>query len=386
LKHFEAIVVGAGAHGSSATYNLAKRGVRTLNLEKFELNHKNGSSHGDSRQITKAYFTNTKMEPHVTRSFKLWHELEKESNEELVKRIGAIYIGASGGKPTKTTESMDIGILKKIPSYKVFSSRELNETFPVFNPNDDEEGVLEPDGGIIFPEKTVAARLRLAREYGAEVHFNDPLLSWHVDGGGKIVVRTATESYSTDKIAFCSGGWTARLLSDLKLPLQCERQYFFRFQPIKNKEMFSSERLPTYIWPRTVLRYGFPDLGAGVKVAIHHEGRQVAASPDEITREVTPDDEKPLREFVRDCLPWADGPGLARVVCVYTNTPDRQFLLDFHPKYKNVLIVSPCSGEGFQHSPFFGEAVADLFTKGRTSLDISIFNLERLKPFMSAAA
>jgi glycine/D-amino acid oxidase-like deaminating enzyme len=122
--------------------------------------------------------------------------------------------------------------------------------------------------------------------------------------------------------------------------------------------------------------YGFPRLpGQGVKVARHHGGRTV--DPATVDRTATDDDERPVREFMTRYMPAANGPRLDSRVCMYTNTPDFNFVLDLHPVEPNVVVASPCSGHGFKFSTVIGSIVADLATTGTTEFEIGFLSIAR---------
>jgi glycine/D-amino acid oxidase-like deaminating enzyme len=135
--------------------------------------------------------------------------------------------------------------------------------------------------------------------------------------------------------------------------------------------------MPIFLWQESDGRYyyGIPDDGEGVKTAIHHSGE--FTTPDLVRRHVTPEDEFPVREFLRRHMPWADGPLVSSTTCLYTDSPDEHFIIDFHPRHGNIIMASACSGHGFKFASVVGEIVSDLAVKGRTEQDISLFRLSR---------
>lgn len=362
--------------GSSLSYHLARRGVKTLVLERFKLNHENGSSHGKSRIIRTAYAEHPGYVPLVRRSFGLWRELERLSGEELLVMTGGLMIGRPNSRLVQ-------GVLRSVREHRLpheqLGAEEVHERFPIFKLAEGEVGVYEKNAGKLFPEKSIETNNRLAREEGAEFHFEEPLVAWD-SVGERVEARTAKESYMASQIAFTSGPWLSSLVPDLRVPLQTERQVMFWFHPKKDNDLFLAKRMPIFIWELPDGRefYGLPDSGEGVKVARSHGG--ILSPPDRINRRVSTMDESPVREFIRSRLPSADGRIIASTTCIYTNSPDHHFVIDFHPSHKNVLIVSPCSGHGFKFSPVIGEVVADLLTRGRTDFDLSLFNLSRFSP------
>ena len=167
------------------------------------------------------------------------------------------------------------------------------------------------------------------------------------------------------------------LLSAQKLPLTVERQVLYRFKPGSHPEMFRPDQLPIFIrqYARNRFFYGFPDLGDGVKVAFHHEGKQV--DPDAISQEVGAAEIAEMRRVLSDYLPGANGELLSTAVCKYTNTPDEHFVLDYNPKYPQVIVASPCSGHGFKFSPVIGEMIAEMVQGHQPRFNLDLFKITR---------
>ena len=173
------------------------------------------------------------------------------------------------------------------------------------------------------------------------------------------------------------GSWAPSLTGELKLPLAVERQVLYWFEPRSQAADFQPSNCPIHIWEHAPRRYfyGFPELGDGVKVAVHHEGE--TAQPDTVRREVSEQEIEGMRVLLRRYIPAAEGRLRATAVCLYTNTPDENFILDRHPLHPQVLVVSPCSGHGFKFSSVIGELAATLLRGQQPSFDLSLFNLSR---------
>jgi sarcosine oxidase len=135
--------------------------------------------------------------------------------------------------------------------------------------------------------------------------------------------------------------------------------------------------MPVFIWEWEPGRmfYGFPDLGDGVKLAIHHEGEDT--TPAEVRRTVYPGEADRLLELTATRMPLLTGPLRQSAVCLYSNTPDGDFILDRHPDDARVLLASPCSGHGFKFAPAIGEALADLLEDQVPRFDLTPFRLAR---------
>jgi len=260
--------------------------------------------------------------------------------------------------------------------HRVLTSAELRRQFPVFSPLENMVGVWEPRAGILFPELAVQTHLELAAKSGASLRYDEPVLRWQPQGDGVRVI-TAAGAYLARRLMLSTGAWMSSLTAELRLPLAVERQVLFWFEPRSRAEQFRPKKCPIHIWEYAPHRffYGFPDLGDGVKVALHHEGENTL--PDAVRRDVDERETAAMRKVLRRFLPAADGPLKSAVVCIYTNTPDEHFILDHHPAHRQVLIASPCSGHGFKFSSVIGEIAAKLLKDEAPPFDLSLFALKR---------
>ena len=374
-RRYDVIVAGLGGIGSSSLYHLARRGVRVLGLEKFEPHHNRGSSHGDSRIIRETYFEHPLYVPLVQRAHELWRELEAASGRTLMTINGGLMIGpADGSVVTGTLRSVrEHGL-----AHEVLSPSQLTGRYPPFEIAGDEVAVFDPRAGYLDPEGCTQAHLELARAAGAELRFTEPVTSWSATDRS---VRVETESgwYEAEKLLLAVGSWTTSLLIGMRIPLEVERQTVFWFEPPARRTEYEPRRFPIYAYEFKpgVICYGFPDLAKGVKASVMHDG-QITSSPEAVNRVVTESDAAPLRAALARVLP-----ALARATirdsttCIFTNTPDHDFVIDFHPAHPNVLISSPCSGHGFKFASAIGEVQADLLTRGESRFDLAPFRIGR---------
>jgi sarcosine oxidase len=374
-KHFDAIVLGLGAMGSAAVYQLAKAGKRVLGIDRYRPPHTLGSSHGQSRIIREAYFEHPLYVPLVQRAYELWDELEQRTGRTLFRQTGGLMIGHpegvvfSGAKRSAEQHRL---------RHEVLSSAQVRARFPAFQPAAEMGAIWEPRAGLLFPEICIDSHLKMAASAGATLNFDEAVDAWQANGSG-VEVKTQKGRYNASQLVCCAGAWMPSLLADLKLPLVVERQILFWFEA-KNPSHFAPESCPIYIWEHERGRffYGFPDLGEGVKVAGHHEGE--ACHPDQLDRAVKDREIEAMRSILNRFLPSANGALRSTTVCMYTDTPDQHFLIDWHPACRHrVLIASPCSGHGFKFSSAVGEVLADLLLKGNSRFDLSLFSLDRLK-------
>lgn len=372
---FDVIIIGLGAMGSAAAYHLAIRGQKVLGLDRFSPPHAFGSSHGQTRIIREAYFEHPAYVPLVQRAYENWAALEREVGQQLFLQTGGLMLGPPEG--VLVTGARRSAQMHHLP-HEILSAHEIRQRFPAFKPADGTVAVWEPRAGIVFPERCIAAHLQMAQRHGAMLHVDEAAAQWEADGEG-VRVLTAKGEYRAQHLLISAGAWIGQFTADLNLPLKIERQVLLWFNPIHDPAHFTPHACPIYIWEHEANRfiYGFPNLGEGVKIGIHHEGAN--ADPDLIRREVGADDIAALRVILRRVLPALDTAPRAAAVCMYTNTPDANFLLDFHPHHPQALLASLCSGHGFKFSSAFGEILADLLLTGRSRFDLSLFRLARLR-------
>ncbi|HEV8542696.1 MAG TPA: N-methyl-L-tryptophan oxidase [Verrucomicrobiae bacterium] len=376
-SHFDVIVAGLGAMGSAALYHLARAGVKALGIDRFEPPHTLGSSHGETRVIREAYYEDPVYVPLVQRAYELWADLERESGETLYVRTGGLMIGL----PESDVVSGALRSAKEhhLP-HELLNSAEIQRRFPGLHPEPGMEGVLEPRAGILFPEKCLAAHLKLAKEAGATIRTNERILDWGFSEQ-EVRVRTGSGEFHGSKLILACGPWLPGLLEEQAATLpglnwRIERQILLWFKALEPK-LFTPDRFPIYLFEYEPGKtfYGFPDLGSGVKIAFHHQGE--TTSPETIDREVRERDIEKMRGMLRGYLPEANGEFLRGTVCIYTNTPDAHFVVDHHPASQRVILASPCSGHGFKFASVIGEVLAGLAADKKPRVGLKRFSLAR---------
>lgn len=371
MAPFDAVVCGLGVMGSAALYHLARRGARVLGLDRYVPGHDHGSSHGLTRIIRLGYFEHPSYVPLVQRAYALWRELEAAAQRPLLHVTGIAEMGLPDGALVRGT--LTSAHRHALP-HEILSARELMKRFPAFRLPSDYAGVVQPDGGFVEVEPAVAALIALATAAGAQVSTSEAVRSIDPWGG---VARIATDRNVIEarQVIVAAGPWTKSLLPSL--PLRVTRQVTGWFE-LKEPRLFRPGSFPVFMLEsRSGLYYGIPPhAGASVKVAKHHH-RDSTVDPDSCDRVVSVADEALIRAVLSEHIPVANGRMLAAKTCLYTMTPDGDFLIDRLPSARNIIVASPCSGHGFKFAPVIGEILADLALSGRTSHDISRFRLAR---------
>ncbi|GAB5505219.1 MAG: N-methyl-L-tryptophan oxidase [Rhizobiaceae bacterium] len=369
---YDVVVVGLGAMGSAALCHLARRGVRVLGLEQFALGHQRGSSHGETRAIRKGYFEHPSYVPLVLAAYEGWHALERETGQAVLRKTGVLEIGKLGSAIVagSARASREHGL-----KHELLDTGTIRKRFPQFTLPEGYEAVWQPDGGYLRPELANRLHIELARRAGADIRENAKVLSIEPATAG---VRIATEhgSIVAGSVVLAAGAWIGELVPALRNRLTLTRQVACWFEPRK-LESVADGQLPVFIIDgEEDIAYGFPNVGSGFKCASHNDSGSWATA-DDAAQDAGPADEARMRAFLEAYLPDAAGPLRAMSTCIYTRTPDEDFVLDLHPDDPRIVVASPCSGHGFKFASVIGEILADLATEQATRHDISRFGIGR---------
>jgi sarcosine oxidase len=365
-------VVGLGAMGSAALWQLAARGIPAIGFEQFEPGHDRGSSHGESRIIRTAYFEGEQYVPLAHRAFALWERLERETGAELLTRTGGLMIGRPDSEVVAgTRHSVDTHHL----AHETLGAEALKRRYPQHRLDAEEVAILEEPAGVLRPERAVRAMVRRAAELGVEVR-TGVVVDQIEESDEGVTVVAGGETHSMDRAVVAVGPWLPAFLPQLGRHLTVTRQIMAWF-PVPDPDPFIPARFPIFIHDVDGHQaYGFPALdGKTVKVAIHREG--AATEVSSVDRSIHPADVAPLRAFVERRLAGVSPEPVRAKVCLYTNTPDGHFVIGRVGARGRVVVLGGFSGHGFKFAPVIGEIAADLATTGETGHPIAMFDPHR---------
>jgi sarcosine oxidase len=372
-RRYDVIVLGVGGMGSAIAYHLARRGMNVLGLERYDIPHSQGSSHGVTRIIRLAYCEHPSYVSLLRRAYELWRDLQALYGHQLLYTTGSVDAGLPGGQVFEgSVRSCRLHGL----DHTILTSEELSRRFPGYHLPPKVMAVLQPDGGFLVPELCIVAHVTLAQKHGAQIRAREQVTRWEASGG-RVRVWTDRSSYEAGKLVISAGPWFAKLVDSAASLVSTERQVLAWFQPLR-LDLFLPEHFPVFNLELDGERYyGLPVFGVpGIKVGKYHHLHQ-PIDPDDPRREVHSEDERLLRDFVSRYFPEGAGPTMALRACIFTNTPDERFILDRHPQFPEVLIASPCSGHGFKFCSVVGEIMADLVQNGETRHEISMHRIAR---------
>jgi sarcosine oxidase len=363
---FDVIVVGVGGMGSAACWQLARRGQRVLGLERFDIPHAMGSSHGVTRIIRLPYHEDPAYVPLLRRAYALWRELEQASGEEILVITGSL----DGGLPEAGVfeRALHAAQLHDLP-HEVLSGAEVSARFPAYHLPADWRLLYQPEGGFVASERAIVAHVRAAQAAGAEIHARERVLAWEATAGG-VVVTTDRGRYEAGRLVLAAGAWMGDLDPALAAVAVPERQVLGWFAT-SAPALFAPGRFPVCnVQTPEGHVYGLPEWGVpGFKLGIYHHLGETGPA-DALQREPDAADEALLRRAAARYFPAGAGPAMALRRCMFTNTPDGHFILGLHPAHEQVVLASPCSGHGYKFCSVVGEILADLATQGSTAHDI----------------
>jgi sarcosine oxidase len=374
MPAYDVAVVGLGAMGSAALYHLARRGKRVIGIEQFEPGHDRGSSHGESRIIRTAYFEHPSYVPLVRSAFENWRELERLSGESILTMTGILEAGAPGS--AIVAGSREACRLHDLP-HEVMDAAEIGRRFPAIRVPADFTGTWQRDAGILNADRANQAHMALGRASGAEVLTRRRVTAIE-PAAGHVSIRFEDGMIEAGAVVVCAGPWLGEVVPQLAPYLSLRRQVLCWYRPAV-PGLFAVGAFPVFLLEDDAdAVYGFPDFaGTGFKCGSHHS-QGTLPNAAAARQDAGPHDEERVRRFLERYIPSAPGRLMDMRTCIYTMSPDEDFIIDGLPGDPRVVIASPCSGHGFKFASLLGEVLADLATSGATRHDIARFSLHRL--------
>jgi sarcosine oxidase len=323
--------------------------------------------------IRQAYGEGADYVPLVLRAYELWRDLERRSGRRLLTVTGGLFAGTPG---SWLVDGAQRSAERHGLPFERLSAREVNGRFPAFDLDDSLAAVHEPNAGFLDPEACIAAALEVAEAAGATARWREPVRAWRAGTGG-VRVETEQGTYAAQRLVLTAGAWSPELLADLALPLVVWRVYNLFLEPLDASPTSPAELPCFFLDVEEGEYYGFPALpGDGVKVGRHDTGivTTAAAAP----RAVDDAEIEAVRRPVVRYLPAAGGQVLRTSTCLYTMTPDRDFVVDRHPVHPEVVYACGFSGHGFKFASALGEALAELVTGRQVTSPIGFLSARRL--------
>ena len=368
-------IVGLGAMGAAAAYELAKRGCRAIAFEQFDIGHVFGSSHGESRIIRQACFEHPSYAPLSLRSYELLAELDRRTGQDHFVICGGLMIGSPASAPV--AGSIATARRHGLP-YDVFETKDVRRRFPMLRLPDGQVAFFEAKAGAAFPEKILRSWTGAAKQSGAALYERCAVTAVEPRGNG---VRVRGDGFAVEAACaiVAAGPWLDRLFPDMRPHLSVERivQHWFRPDDV---QPFLPNAFPIFYWDLGPYQlYGFPcvdSAGGAVKVGLDND--RSLCRPESADRTVTKKEIADLERALGAHIPALCGRYLRSEPCLWTVSPDRNFIIGKHPDCERIIMAGGCSGRAFKFAPVIGEILADLALGGTTAHDISLFSPRRL--------
>lgn len=375
--HYDYIVVGAGSMGMAAGYFLAKESKSVLLLDAFEPPHSRGSHHGETRLIRLAYGEGERYVPFVLRAYELWQELADLSNQVIFQSTGILNF-------TPKNDPFINNVKSSAERYGLplehLTANDVNRRWDGIRLGAHMEACYEPTSGVLMSENVIEAYYQLAIKEGATFIGNSRVV--HIEPNNEIVHVTTEhgEVYTANSIIVSVGAWAKKLVEQMNitLPVTPIRKVFAWYEA--DEELYGDHVFPGFIYTNKDLTYyGFPSIdGAGLKVGRHDAGEPINPDDPLASFGAQQGDREDLDEFLTTFMPGVGSLTYGKT-CMYTMTPDSDFIIDTLPGYPNMVIAAGFSGHGFKFASAVGEALKDLALQKGTKVDLDSFSLDRFK-------
>jgi sarcosine oxidase len=368
----DVIVIGAGSVGSMASWQLARRGLRVIGIDRFMVPGPFSAYAGESRVFRMVYMEGGQYTPLLQRARDLWRELEAASGAELLTVTGIVTI-------TDDDHPVHAALLRagreRGLSFEDVSGPQARQRLPQHLIGDGDVAVFDPEGGFVHSERAVFAALRQAQRHGATFLGERKVAGLARDGEGWLV-STDAEQVRAPRVLVATGTGAGPVCDALGTHVAVLPQVLTWF-PIADHDLLARSQQQVFIRSsREAQFYGFPSTdGWTMKVAASVYLDEVAS----MTRPITWDPRHldTVQAWVGKFLPALVPRPVRAVVCADGYTADETGLLGFVPGLDGVVVAVGFSGHGFKMASSLGAVAADLIADGTTATDISFMSPAR---------
>lgn len=365
MKNFKASVniIGGGIFGVTAALELCRRGYQVSVFDRGELPHPQASSTDITKMIRADYGADTFYADLMHEAFQGWDEWNIIFPRPLYHETGFLLLtlqplqsGSLEAESLKTLGERDYPIQRLSRNY-------LKKRFPRWNSDEYVDGYYNARGGWAESGNVVAQLINIAQQEGVQFYKKEEFVKF-TEENDKItgVITSFGQKYLADYHIVAAGAWTPYIIPELHDCIKTVGQPVFHLLP-ERPELFHPNIFPG--WSADISKtgwYGFPALDDGiVKVANHGIGIEKHPSDEQ---EIPEKYEAALRTFLQKSLPdLADAPIVKTRICMYCDTWDSDFYIDYCPEKEGLMVATGGSGHGFKFAPVLGKIIADVFEK-----------------------
>ena len=358
-KRPRVVVIGAGVFGAWTAHHLQQRGAHVTLIDAFGPANSKASSGGESRVTRAAYGKDDIYTRMAMDSLPQWHALSKVSGMPIFIPAGVLFFFPA--EQDYLTQSVAAHHKLGLPS-ELLDQNAMQRRYPMIDFTGAKLGLFEPGFGALMARRSVQTLVdRFVRAGGTyRIGLVQPPASAGAAQIGAVQLADGAK-IGGDLFVFALGPWLPKLfpdaIGDKILPT---RQEVFFFAPPSGSRSFEVGQMPVWAdFNDGDIFYGFPDIEArGVKFA--HDAHGPKVDPDT-------QDRRPSAAALEEVIAYRDrrfpllkGATLTESrVCQYENSSNGDFIVDFHPRLGNVLVVGGGSGHGFKHGPEVGRYAAE---------------------------
>ena len=351
-------IVGAGVFGIAAAIELAERGHEVTVFERGSIPSAPASSTDVSKVIRRwAYADNETYVELVERAAINWARWQQEFESPVYHKVGQVRALPNWGPESPMRRSIEY-LQGRGASIEILTTAQARKRFPRLVVLDSDTHVYDRWAGYVESGLAVEYMARMARDRGVRILSNTGVRSVDESPESSLMMLDDGTEHTFDRIVVATGAWVGKLVPELIQGLTITRQQMVIIEPDR-PEFFAPGAMG--VWSIEVASgqwYGFPLLRSGyVKVADDATGEQI--DPD-VDRGGTPEFARRAMSFLRERVPEL---GAGRLVtghtCLYTNTPDDHFVIDWAPGSSRVLVAGCGTSHGFKFGSSIGPVIAD---------------------------
>jgi sarcosine oxidase len=383
LPSYDVIVVGLGTAGSATCMALAARGVSVLGLDAASPPHQLGSHHGESRSIRRAYLEGSAYVPMALRAWERWRKLEQDTGSRLLYRTPNLTLGPVDG-------SALAGFLSSARTYDIpheaLTAADVRRRWPHLSPPDSLGAGLEIEAGILEPEAAIRVILEEAGKSGAVLKMNEGVEHW-TDNDGCVRVMTPQGTYEAGRMLLAAGARNTLLVHGMGIPLVPKQVPVHWIVP-PGQQDFRLGEFPVNFWQvplpgskdstRLMEFYSLPVTGISGRIKAAPHNHLANWDPDSPFETVSEQEKDKMRRLLRTYIPCLAHAEIRVDSCLYTSTPDDDFILGLLPQHERVALAA-LAGHGFKFAPVLGEILADVLVGNQPEFDIELFSMNRFR-------
>ncbi len=363
------IIIGGGSMGRAAAWFLSKAKVKTIMIDPLQAPHENGSHSGYTRIIRKSYFEHLDYVPLLKRSYYWWRQLESNSKIKIYTETGIDYYGEKSSSILK-------GIKYASDKYGIPLFHKRQQGY--FRTPGDWEQWFEPEAGYLNVQAAFEA-FRVSSNSQYLTHIREKAISWKIIGD-YVEVKTASNTFTGEKIIISSGAWTNNFIGDSPVSLRTTKQVL-AFVHLTDEQTFPFAHMPCWFIhdPEKGMYYGFTmdqSIHQGLKIALHMPGESI--NPNALSDDINFSEKNKIIYFMETYLPELKYTSIDYKVCLYTYSADENFIIDFLPQTdKKVILSTGFSGHGFKFAPVIGEIISKMAMNESHDFNLGFLKLNR---------